>query len=181
MTGGERLDEDPSGATCLTDSDCHRYALCQLAHGCRCQVWGECVLVRVAGQPCHSSSQCAVGLVCGDGSSRARSRCVPSTHLEDLPRFADLPEPDVGTHPDIPATYGGPLLVASISISLVILCLILAAWCRLTAPTNLHQFQPRSDADLNSSSSVLIGMNHIQPCYSSTHMFVQPHHSKEHQ
>lgn len=38
MTGGERLDEDPSGATCLTDSDCRRYALCQLAHGCRCQV-----------------------------------------------------------------------------------------------------------------------------------------------
>lgn len=131
------------------------------------QVWGQCMLVRVAGQPCHTHNQCAVGLVCSDGSSRVRSRCVPETRLEDLPRFADLPEPDTGAPPDIPATYGGPLLVAAISVALVVLCLVLAAWCRLTAPT--APARPAHHMPLHHPHSLPM------PCYSSTQLFVQPH------
>ncbi|KAG8247987.1 uncharacterized protein LOC124369006 [Homalodisca vitripennis] len=168
MTGHERLDEDLLSTGCLMDLDCSRYSICQLANGCRCQDWGECTLVRIAGQPCFTNAQCAAGLVC---SGEGHSRCVPNTHLEDLPRFADLPEPDIGHPPDIPATYGGAVLVAAISIALVVLCLALAAWYRLTAPVSHPPHM-----EMASHTDVLVGMNHIQPlpCYSSTQFFSQP-------
>ncbi|RZF45135.1 hypothetical protein LSTR_LSTR000545 [Laodelphax striatellus] len=137
-----QFEEDP--AMCLRDKDCARYIFCgDKGHLCRCQVWGECEVKRDYGSFCHASIQCDKGLVCIQRTCRcewherydyAMAVCKPQYEMDDLPRFADLPDPDREAPEDIPATYSGPLLVAAISLSLVILCLALAAWCRLTAP-----------------------------------------------
>lgn len=159
---GSRKNNAIFGAHCLVDTDCAKYVLCQGKMGCRCQEWGECDVVRVVGQPCKTNLQCASGLLCDSTTKHNKGRCMPQQRYEDLPRFADLPDPNLASPPDIPATYGGPLLVGLISLFLVLLCLMLAAWYRLTS----HTLPAREE-----SPSVLISMNQVPKltCYSTMH------------
>ncbi|KAE8744383.1 hypothetical protein FOCC_FOCC008987 [Frankliniella occidentalis] len=113
---------------------------------------GQCVQARVLGQPCHLDTECSPGMVCslsdylcecsvGRQYSPLRARCEPdpntvrSRHRDpwtlDLPPIADMDAEVVET---IPATYDCPLLVGMISVVLVLICLVVAAYCRFTDP-----------------------------------------------
>lgn len=77
--------------------------------------------------------ECGVGLQ----YSRLRARCeADPLHNRDpwtldLPPIADMDAEVVET---IPATYDCPLLVGMISVVLVLICLVVAAYCRFTDP-----------------------------------------------
>jgi hypothetical protein len=64
---------------------------------------------------------------------------------KDVPHFPDFADPggdESNAFDEIPATYGGAILVGSISLSLVIVCLVLAMWYHYTSPrfeSPLHQ------------------------------------------
>ncbi|KAJ1520024.1 hypothetical protein ONE63_004254 [Megalurothrips usitatus] len=109
---------------------------------------GHCIQARVLGQPCHFDVDCSPGMVCsvpdylcdcamGLRYSRQRARCEadPGRHHDpwtlDLPPIADMDAEVVET---IPATYDCPLLVGMISVVLVLICLVVAAYCRFTDP-----------------------------------------------
>ncbi|KAK3914461.1 Spectrin beta chain, non-erythrocytic 1 [Frankliniella fusca] len=113
---------------------------------------GHCVQTRVLGQPCHLDTECSPGMVCsmpdylcecsaGRQYSPLRARCevdpgtVRARHRDpwtlDLPPIADMDAEVVET---IPATYDCPLLVGMISVVLVLICLVVAAYCRFTDP-----------------------------------------------
>ncbi|XP_075217783.1 uncharacterized protein LOC142322593 [Lycorma delicatula] len=163
------MEEEP--AVCLRDTDCSRYSFCgDQGSWCRCQSWGECQIKRDYGAYCVSVTQCNEGLVCISKTCRCKwhekynndlGTCSPQIHMDDLPRFADLPDPDHESLAEIPATYSGPFLVAAISLSLVVLFLALAAWCRFTAPSRPYRSEPHAiiltscpDPNINKFSSI---------------------------
>jgi len=89
---------------------------------------------------------------------------IPATYdgRRDISRFPDLPDPggeDVNALDEIPATYDGAILVGFITLSLVIVCLGLAMWCRYTSPRfkaqQLLRPLPQSHEFLTSSSESL--------------------------
>lgn len=176
----EGVEEEP--AVCLRDNDCSRYSFCgDQGSWCKCQLWGECQIKRDYGSYCHSAAQCNEGLVCISRTCRCKwhekynndlAKCTPQIDMDDLPRFADLPDPDHESLAEIPATYSGPFLVAAISLSLVILFLALAAWCRLTAPSRAERQDshsiiltscPRPDVNTYSSIQSSSRINPDQP------------------
>lgn len=87
-----------------------------------------------AGMVCSlPDSLCECGL--GLHYSRSRARCEADLRRDpwtlDLPPIADMDAEVVET---IPATYDCPLLVGMISVVLVLICLVVAAYCRFTDP-----------------------------------------------
>lgn len=176
MAGPERLEEDQLSALCHVNDDCSRYTLCLRANSCRCLAWGKCELLRIAGQTCLSNPQCGPGLLCRETVPNRSYRCMPITHLVDLPMFPDQPENNTNTIPDIAPSYIGSYLIAGITASLVIACVILAIWYRCSSPNT----DPCKDIEMTSHSSGLVGINTTPqlPNYASTSTreLKAPHH-----
>lgn len=125
MTDHERLEEDEMSADCHVNHDCARYSMCARANSCRCLSWGRCELLRIAGQTCLNNPQCGPGLLCREITPNKSFRCMPITELEDLRMFPDQPENNTSTMTEIAPSYAGSVLVASITVALVIMCIVL--------------------------------------------------------
>ncbi|PSN51902.1 hypothetical protein C0J52_12786 [Blattella germanica] len=161
ISSGVTASTTEAGRACWQDKDCATYPYCrQNPKRCRCLSSGTCLLVRDYGQHCSSSTNCADGMQCvvptasptpggtrikgicrcesGARYSRSLNMClrVNPSITQEMPRFADLPDPggeDADAPEEIPATYGGALLVGTLSLSLVVLCLVLTIWCHYTS------------------------------------------------
>lgn len=174
MSGHERLKGDELSALCNMNEDCSRYALCLRANSCRCLSWGRCELLRIAGQTCMNNPQCGPGLLCRETTLNKSYRCMPITHLEDLPMFPDQPENNPNALPDIAPSYVGSYLIAGITASLVFVCVMLATWYRFSPPSS----DSSTDIEMATPRSVLVNMNTSQqlPTYESTSEIKAPHH-----
>lgn len=174
MSGHERLEVEELNAPCSIDEDCSRYAVCLRANSCRCLAWGKCELLRLTGQSCISNPQCGPGLFCKKTTPNKSYKCMPITHLEDLPMFPDQPENNPNGLPDIAASYACSYLIAGITASLVFACVIYATRLRFSTPSA----DSCKDIEMTTPTSVLVNMNTSQqlPTYASTSELKAPHH-----